>query len=187
MLEDERNQVAHVMHVLFCTYRLYSSAHQLLQTILRYSNDCCSDQLNFVLHYWLDHYPEDFLTVTSELNGANHQNHHKTTTSSSSAHSSFEKDSLSISNSDSETSQSDFKFSSIESSMTSENEVKQTSLIELFLSQPNIDESLYRKGLSVMEMKNDSVPDVLSSNHVIIPIIMFIVLFTYLMLNTSFP
>lgn len=175
MLEDERNQVAHVMHVLFCTYRLYSSAHQLLQTILRYSDDCCSDQLNFVLHYWLDHYPEDFLTVTSELNGANHhQNHHKTTTNSSSAHSSFEKDSLSISNSDSETSQSDLKLSSAEST-TSENEVKQTSLIELFLSQPNIDESLYRKGLSVMEMKNDSVPDVLSSNHVIMSIIMFIV------------
>lgn len=65
VLEDERNNVAHAMHVLFCTYRLYCTAFKLLTTLLKFSPNCCSKQLTFVISYWMDNYPEDFKTSCS--------------------------------------------------------------------------------------------------------------------------
>ncbi|KAG9510393.1 Ral guanine nucleotide dissociation stimulator [Fragariocoptes setiger] len=58
-LEDERNNVAHIIHVLFCTYRNYTTPLELLLKLLSHASDSCSEQFRFVMHYWMDNYPED--------------------------------------------------------------------------------------------------------------------------------
>lgn len=60
LLEEERNNVAHIIHVLFCTYRIYTNPHKLLLKILEHSKTCRPEQFKFVMHYWMDNYPEDF-------------------------------------------------------------------------------------------------------------------------------
>lgn len=59
-LEEERNNVAHIIHVLFCTYRTFTNPYELMLKILDYSDSCRIEQYRFVMHYWMDNYPEDF-------------------------------------------------------------------------------------------------------------------------------
>ncbi|KAH9527875.1 Ral guanine nucleotide dissociation stimulator-like 1, variant 2 [Dermatophagoides farinae] len=61
-LIEERNNVAHVMHVLFATYRQFCYPWQLFTEIIRQKPFASSKQFNFILFYWLNNYPEDFWT-----------------------------------------------------------------------------------------------------------------------------
>ncbi|RWS25906.1 ral guanine nucleotide dissociation stimulator-like protein 1-like protein [Leptotrombidium deliense] len=66
LLEEERNNVSHVMHVLFSTYRSYCSPHELFIILMNCSRRCCPKQFQFVLHYWLSNYPDDYTTTMKE-------------------------------------------------------------------------------------------------------------------------
>lgn len=59
-LEEERNNVAHMIHVFFCTYRIYLNPYELMLKLMDYSDICRIEQYRFVMHYWMDNYPEDF-------------------------------------------------------------------------------------------------------------------------------
>jgi ral guanine nucleotide dissociation stimulator-like 1 len=59
-LEEERNNVAHIIHVLFCTYRIYTNPYELMLKLMDYSDICRIEQYRFVMHYWMENYPEDF-------------------------------------------------------------------------------------------------------------------------------
>lgn len=59
-LEEERNNVAHIIHVMFCTYRIYTNPYELMLKLMDYSDICRIEQYRFVMHYWMDNYPEDF-------------------------------------------------------------------------------------------------------------------------------
>lgn len=59
-LDEERNNVAHTIHVFFCTYRIYTNPYELMLKLMDYSDICRVDQYRFVMHYWMDNYPEDF-------------------------------------------------------------------------------------------------------------------------------
>lgn len=60
VLEEERNNVAHIIHVLFCTYRIYTNPYELMLKLMDYSEISRIEQYRFVMHYWMDNYPEDF-------------------------------------------------------------------------------------------------------------------------------
>ncbi|XP_025018272.1 ral guanine nucleotide dissociation stimulator-like 1 isoform X2 [Tetranychus urticae] len=60
-MEEERNDVTHIMHVLFCTFRIYCSPQELFTIFIKHSKKASPQQLRFVIHYWLRYYPEDFL------------------------------------------------------------------------------------------------------------------------------
>lgn len=150
LLEEERNNVAHAMHVLFCTYRQYHYPSELFSTLVKYIQKCCTKQFNFIMHYWLDSYPEDFQTsVEIKSNDNNYVIENSSQFSSS--------------NSDSDLSH----LSSMSSSSTSsENGEKQFTIIDKLLSLPNIDERIYRKCLNIIEIKKESSPDIISTNQV---------------------
>lgn len=60
LLEEERNNVVYIIHVLFCTYRIYTNPHELMLKLMDYSDICRIEQYRFVMHYWMDNYPEDY-------------------------------------------------------------------------------------------------------------------------------
>lgn len=60
LLEEERNNVVYIIHVLFCTYRIYTNPHELMLKLMDYSDLCRIEQYRFVMHYWMDNYPEDY-------------------------------------------------------------------------------------------------------------------------------
>lgn len=64
-LEEERNNVAHMIHVFFCTYRIYTNPYELMLKLMDYSDICRIEQYRFVMHYWMDNYPEDFSSLTT--------------------------------------------------------------------------------------------------------------------------
>lgn len=73
VMEEERNNVSHVIHVLFIAYRLFISPLQLFHVIqqtyaahIRSQQTKLVKQFNFLLLYWLNNYPEDFMTDPSE-------------------------------------------------------------------------------------------------------------------------
>lgn len=70
-LEEERNNVAHIIHVMFCTYRIYTNPYELMLKLMDYSDICRIEQYRFVMHYWMDNYPEDFDYLV-ELNENSH-------------------------------------------------------------------------------------------------------------------
>lgn len=61
-LLEERNNVAHAMHVVFATYRQFAYPWQLFGEIIRQKPFASAKQFNFILYYWLNNYPEDFWT-----------------------------------------------------------------------------------------------------------------------------
>ncbi|XP_074596674.1 uncharacterized protein LOC141851784 [Brevipalpus obovatus] len=63
MMEEERNDVSHVMHVLFCTYRIYCQPYDLFQILSNFAPNAIPEQVRFVLHYWVTNYPEDFMVT----------------------------------------------------------------------------------------------------------------------------
>lgn len=84
-LDEERNNVAHVIHVFFCTYRIYTNPYELMLKLMDYSDICRIEQYRFVMYYWLDNYPEDFDYMvehpenSSELEAGNHHREPSTT------------------------------------------------------------------------------------------------------------
>jgi hypothetical protein len=157
LLEEERNNVAHCMHVLFCTYRQYHHPFQLFTTLTKYMQNCCSKQFDFIMHYWLDNYPEDFRTsIHIKPNDKNRviENNSQFTPSNS------------------ESDLSEFN----SSTTSSENGDKHLTVVDKLLSLPNIDESIYRRCLGIIEMKKETSPDIISTNQVSknVPITQFI-------------
>lgn len=65
MIEEERNNVAHVMHVLFCCYRTYATPSELFLQLRDISTSSAESlkQFNYLLHYWLNNYPDDFFSL----------------------------------------------------------------------------------------------------------------------------
>src|SRR5699024_7269909 len=61
-LLEERNNVAHAMHVIFATYRQFVHPWQLFTELIRQKPFASAKQFNFILYYWLNNYPEDFWT-----------------------------------------------------------------------------------------------------------------------------
>ena len=61
-LLEERNNVAHAMHVIFATYRQFVHPWQLFSELIRQKPFASAKQFNFILYYWLNNYPEDFWT-----------------------------------------------------------------------------------------------------------------------------
>ena len=81
VMEEERNNVSHIIHVMFVSYRLFASPESLFNEILQHFNAIKSQpphlvkQFNFLLHYWLTNYPEDFSFIVNVNNeGQNGQN-----------------------------------------------------------------------------------------------------------------
>lgn len=71
VLEEERNNVAHIIHVLFCTYRIYTNPHELMLKLMDYSDISRIEQYRFVMHYWMDNYPEDFEYIVDAHENSN--------------------------------------------------------------------------------------------------------------------
>lgn len=95
------------------------------------------------MHYWLDNYPEDFRiscenTRTNAVNAVIQNN-----------------DSYSSSNSESDQTHS-----------SDSNEQTHNTLIDELLSLPNIDNTIHRKCLTLLEVKAEPSPDIISTNQV---------------------
>lgn len=78
VLEEERNNVAHIIHVLFCTYRIYITPYELMLKLMDYSESCRIEQYRFVMHYWMDNYPEDFDHLVYDFENGNHRDNSST-------------------------------------------------------------------------------------------------------------
>ncbi|XP_054157717.1 ras guanine nucleotide exchange factor A-like [Oppia nitens] len=163
VLEEERNNVAHIMHVLFCTYRQYHPPQQLLAVILKYMSLCCQKQLNFLLNYWLDNYSEDFKTEFIATNdGKDSDNTNQIINNTY--------DSIDSSINGGGSCCSSANSSSVSSSNTTiinnntNNNKSPILLVDKLLSIPNIDERIYKKCLNILDMKPDPTPDVFQSN-----------------------
>ena len=154
VLEEERNNVAHAMHVLFCTYRQYHLPQQVFDIILKNMHNCCQRQMTFILHYWLDNYSEDF--TTEYISDSNDKN----------SVIDVSRDSNSLTNSGFESNSSNYD--SNLSSNSSDSEHKPITLADKLLTLPNIDDKIYRKCLNIVDMKTESVQDVIPTNQVII-------------------
>lgn len=72
VMEEERNNVSHIIHIIFVSYRLFSPPDALFNEILEHFNAIKPQpphlikQFNFLLHYWLSNYPEDFATIVKD-------------------------------------------------------------------------------------------------------------------------
>lgn len=88
VMEEERNNVSHIIHVMYVSYRLFASPESLFNEILKHYNAIKPQpphlvkQFNFLLHYWLTNYPEDFAYIVSE-GGQNGQPNGRRSSSSS--------------------------------------------------------------------------------------------------------
>ena len=146
VLEEERNNVAHAMHVLFCTYRQFHYPQELFDTIIKHLHNCCQQQMHFILHYWLDNYSEDFRTEyvceTNDKNSVIEPNRGSTSSTNSSIESNF-------------------------SSLSSEGH-KPMTIVDKLLSLANIDDKIYRKCLNIVDLKPEPSPDVIPTNQVIV-------------------
>ncbi|KAI1298178.1 Ral guanine nucleotide dissociation stimulator [Halotydeus destructor] len=69
VIEEERNNVAHVMHVLFCCYRTVSGPLELFKSLHHLTTKSieAQKQFSYVLHYWLNNYPDDFFVPLPEV------------------------------------------------------------------------------------------------------------------------
>lgn len=145
VLEEERNNVAHVMHVLFCTYRQFHLPQELFDTIIKHLHHCCQQQMHFILHYWLDNYAEDFrfdyVSETSDKSSVIETNRDSTSSTNSSIESNC-------------------------SSLSSECQ-KPMTIADKLLSMANIDDKIYRKCLNIVDMKPEPSPEVIATNQVI--------------------
>jgi hypothetical protein len=160
LLEEERNNVAHAMHVMFCTYRQFHPPQHLLAIILKHMHHCCQKQLNFILHYWLDNYSEDFKTEFISDSSALSKDNAVIEDCEPAADASL------ISNSYDSHSSSTYESNC--STHSSDSGHKPMTIVDKLLSIPNIDEKIYRKCLNIVDMKPESTPDIISTNQVFI-------------------
>ena len=152
VMEEERNNVAHAMHVLFCTYRQYHLPQELFDIIIKHMNNCCQKQMNFIFHYWLDNYSEDF--KTEYICDSNDKN---SVIDNS-------RDSNSLTNSSIESNISNYESNC--STNSSDSEHKHMTIADKLLSLPNIDDKIYRKCLNIVDMKPESSPGLIVTNQV---------------------
>ncbi|RWS03715.1 ral guanine nucleotide dissociation stimulator-like protein 1-like protein [Dinothrombium tinctorium] len=133
LLEEERNNIAHVMHVLFSTYRTYCSPYELFKILMKYVDKCCPKQFQFVLYYWITNYPEDFTIPIKEI---------------ASAKSNLALESMSL------------------YSQKALNNINENArLVDILLSLPKIDESICRKGLSILQDLKTNKVEITPSNY----------------------
>lgn len=72
LMDEETNNVVNIIHVIFASYRLFATPLTLFTEIIHHYNAIdpkpphLKKQLNFLFHYWLTKYPEDFAFVVSE-------------------------------------------------------------------------------------------------------------------------
>jgi len=189
VMEEERNNVSHVIHVLFVSYRIFATPVQLFQlfhdtvrqhlssaSILPHQQALVTRQFHFILHYWLNSYPEDFLTLINSP-PVNNQ------TKSSSARNcqslppqgsrmsepkslppveSLAKTTDSISSSSSRKSSSSRRSKSRDrskgrSSTSSKEAIKESNtphepkLVDLVLTLPSVEDGIYRKALAIIQ------------------------------------
>lgn len=177
VMEEERNNVSHVMHVLFIAYRSFSNPAEIFQLINQYSSQTCTShqQFNFIMIYWLNHYPEDFLVSLNPNNNSPSSKSHRSK-SSSNILNSIEPQSLPPSGVDNRSSpvRSDREPKSLPSPTTKRHEFssrrassgisrdrscsssrrsnhRESRLVDLVLSQPNLDQMITRKAMIISE------------------------------------
>lgn len=160
LMEEERNDVSKVMHVLFCAYRLYCQPYELYKKLVSHSTRALPDQFRFVLHYWMTNYPEDFMvtlppqpqqsiaTQTSNsgsgYSSSNSCNNYQISSSSSSCSSITGYTSRSALESS-----SSLSFEPIVKGKKSSRPVSDQRLVDSLLAVPCLDDTLYRKALMI--------------------------------------
>ncbi|CAG2102010.1 unnamed protein product [Medioppia subpectinata] len=166
LLEEERNNVAHAMHVMFCTYRQYHLPQHLLAIILRHQHHCCQKQLNFILHYWLDNYCEDFRTEFTTGDASNTCKDSELDVADSRQPSPPPTADLSLNSNSYDSTGSSHYESNCSTNSSEDSGHKPMTLVDKLLSIPNIDERVYRKCLTIVDMKTESTPDIISTNQI---------------------
>ncbi|XP_015793875.1 ral guanine nucleotide dissociation stimulator [Tetranychus urticae] len=185
LMEEGRNDVTHIMHVIFCTYRKYCSPQDLFAILVKHSKKASPQQLRFVLHYWLRYYPEDFLVPLENeiVDSTNDSNDPPSTTTLSNITSSLKSNCLLITNNmknnnencikNDETSKLDsqpvIQSKSLRSSSISPSPTKivssstmpsnQRILLDLLLELPCVDDTLYRKAYLFIEQSKFDQPE----------------------------
>lgn len=205
VMEEERNNVSHVIHVLFVSYRIFTTPVQLFQlfhdtvcqhlsstNILPHQQALVTRQFHFILHYWLNSYPEDFLTpinsspVNNQAKSSSSANCQSLTpresrTSEPKSLPPLEhlaKTTDSISSSSSRKSSSSSRRSKSRdrskgrSSTSSKEAIKESTtphepkLVDLVLTLPSVEDGIYRKALAIIQ---DYRPDAFYSEAEITP------------------
>ncbi|KAH9415808.1 Ral guanine nucleotide dissociation stimulator-like 1 [Dermatophagoides pteronyssinus] len=181
-LMEERNNVAHVMHVLFATYRQFYYPWQLFTEIIRQKPFVSTKQFNFILFYWLNNYPEDFWTpcqpsmANSNTNyiddqASSHNNNgspengnqllddqsslcseYASSSSLSSNHASYTTPSLSLSSTSNNVSNN----SSLSSTSISSSRFSPLTLADQLISLRHIDEEVKKHCLHLLDMKKEN-------------------------------
>ena len=144
IVEEERNNVAHVMHVLFCCFRSYATPLDLFMALRAIADNSkqAAKQFNYVLHYWLNNYPDDFFAIPSKLKNSR-------ASSSSALHSS----------------KLSSKSSSSKSSSSSNDSGNNRRVIDELLNLDIIDDSLFRRAAQLSsEYKPDNSNDTEMAN-----------------------
>ena len=164
-LLEERNNVAHAMHVIFATYRQFGYPWQLFNEIIRQKAFSSAKQFNFILYYWLNNYPEDFWTPC-QPKGPDQDILSQTKHSPTSTTSCPENDSESIyseytsSSSSSQyqdyTMQSSSSICSTLDSSTSSEHFSPFTLADQLISIRHIDEEVKKHCLHLLDMKRDN-------------------------------
>lgn len=182
-LMEERNNVAHVMHVLFATYRQFYYPWQLFTEIIRQKPFVSTKQFNFILFYWLNNYPEDFWTpcqpsmANSNTNyiddqASSHNNNgspengnqllddqsslcseYASSSSLSSNHASYTTPSLSLSSTSNNVSNN----SSLSSTSISSSRFSPLTLADQLISLRHIDEEVKKHCLHLLDMKKENI------------------------------
>lgn len=193
-LLEERNNVAHAMHVIFATYRQFVTPWQLFSELLRQKPFASAKQFNFILYYWLNNYPEDFWTpcqpkptavpevgITGDQQPPKSPTESNMTTSTSSTHTSEEPDSASLyseytsSSSSSQCYSQDYHLTTGSTSSMSgsgsstEQQFSPLTLADQLISMRHIDEEVKKHCLHLLDMKKENTfsnKTLTYSNHV---------------------
>lgn len=174
-LLEERNNVAHAMHVIFATYRQFVYPWQLFNELIRQKPFASCKQFNFILYYWLNNYPEDFWTPCQPKNSNNNNNNnnncinaddenesHKTTMLSNLADNDNESLCSEYTSSSSSSQYQDYTGSSSISSTfgshssTSSETFCPLTLADQLISMRNIDEEVKKHCLHLLDMKKEN-------------------------------
>lgn len=151
-LLEERNNVAHSMHVVFATYRQYAYPWQLFAEMIRQKPSTSAKQINFVLFYWLNNYPEDFWTACQP----------RTRDEANNESSGVEQDNESLYSEYTSSSSSYTGSSSLNSTLdsatttTSTNHFSPMTLADQLISIRQIDEEVKKHCLHLLDMKKEN-------------------------------
>jgi hypothetical protein len=156
-IEEEHHDVSYTMHVIFCTYRIFCQPFQLFSLFYKMYPSTSPQQFKFVLHYWLNNYPEDFLT-------------HITLDEYNSLFSSCSEISTDLES----------------NSSTSKKHETNQRLIDLLLSSSFMDDALYKKAYSIIKDKSFSNDNIQSNGNYVSASLISSILFNYVIIVFSF-